>query len=67
MSEQHIARERTVYWRRLVKVFGLNSTSRLDIVITALKVTQAPLYCVSVATPTVLFQESGLFIVQVKA
>jgi len=56
-----------VYWRRLVKVFGLNSTSRLDIVITALKVTQAPLYCVSVATPTVLFQESGLFIVQVKA
>jgi len=51
----------------LVEVFGINSPPRLDIAVAALKVADAPLYCVSVVTPAVLFQESGLFIVQVTA
>jgi hypothetical protein len=51
----------------LAKVFGVNPPSGPDIVITAFKVADAPLYCVSIATPSVLFQESGLFIVQVTA
>jgi len=56
-----------VYWRRSVEVIGPNASFRLDVVTTAFKVAEAPLYCVSVATPAVLFQESGLFIAQVKA
>jgi hypothetical protein len=56
-----------VYWRRLVEVFGINPPLRLDIAASAFKVADAPLYCVSIVTPAVLFQESGLFIVQVSA
>jgi hypothetical protein len=51
----------------LAKVFGVNALSGPDNVITAFKVANAPLYCVSIVTPAVLFQESGLFIVQVMA
>jgi hypothetical protein len=56
-----------VYWGRYVEVFGCKPRPRLDVVTTAFKVADAPLYCVSIATPTVLFQESGLFIAQVTA
>jgi hypothetical protein len=48
----------------LVEVFGIISSLRLDNPAAALKVADAPLYCVSIVTPALLFQESGLFIVQ---
>jgi len=51
----------------LATVFGVNSPHGPDIVITALKVADAPLYCVPSVTAAVLFQESGLFIVQINA
>ena len=56
-----------MYWGRYGEVFGYKSPPRLDVVTTAFKVADAPLYCVSIATPTVLSQESGLFIAQVTA